>query len=337
MSVILRPLGENEPGMMNIGKTAVKIFIFGLGLPLAVGMACSNGSQPSTTAAPETTESVTGLSDRPDFVPLITGPESPDGLQAILGTGDLAVGVNRLGFVLTTPKGFVIDPVVTVSTIYYANGDEGKIKQDNLQARLRLWPSGTRGLYVTQVNFDRPGKWGINIRTDRPGGSVLQAELFFQVADRASAPSVGALAPKSINKTLHDVDSIADLTTGSLHDPELYQITIAQAVSSGNPTVVVFASPAFCSNAVCGPQTEVLQKLKDKYRERANFIHVDFYDNPQEIQGDLDRARLSPLVKEWRLPSIEWTFVVDREGVITGRFEGFATFAEVEAILLDSL
>jgi len=322
---------------MNIGKTAVKIFILGLGIPLAVGIACSNGSQPSTPAAPETAESVTGLSDRPDLDPLITGPESPDGLKAILGTGDLAVGVNRLGFVLTTPKGFVTDPVVTVSTIYYANDDEGKIKQDNLLARLRLWPSGTRGLYVTQVNFDRPGEWGINIRTNRPGAFVLQAELFFQVTDKASAPSVGALAPKSINKTLHDVDSIADLTTGSLGDPELYQTTISQAVSSGNPTVVVFASPAFCSNAVCGPQVEVLQELKDKYREGANFIHVDFYDNPQEIQGDLDRARLSPSVREWRLPSIEWTFVVDREGVIIGRFEGFATFAEVEATLLGSL
>ena len=142
---------------------------------------------------------------------------------------------------------------------------------------------------------------------------MLQAELFFQVADRASAPSVGALVPKSINKTLHDVDSIADLTTGSLRDPELYEITISQAVSSGNPTVIVFASPAFCSNAVCGPQTEVLQELKDKYREHANFIHVDFYDNPQEIQGDLDRARLSPLVKEWRLPSSGWTLVGDTE------------------------
>ena len=322
---------------MNIGGTAVKIVILGLGIPFAVGMACSDGSQLSTQAAQETTGSVTGLSHRPDFEPLITGPKSAEGLQAILGTADLEVGANRLGFVLTSPTGFVTDPVVRVSTIYYEYNDEGRIIRDNLEARLRLWPYGTRGLYVTQVNFDRPGKWGIHIRTDRPRGSALQAELFFEVADKASAPSVGTLAPKSINKTVNDVDSIADLTTGSMGDPELYQTTISQAISSGNPTVIVFASPAFCSNAVCGPQVEVLQELKDKYRERANFVHVDFYDNPQEIQGDLNRARLSPTVKEWRLPSIEWTFVVDRKGVITGRFEGFATFDEVEATLLESL
>ena len=32
---------------------------------------------------------------------------------------------------------------------------------------------------------------------------------------------------------------------------------------------------------------EVLRQLKDKYKGLANFIHVDFYENPDEIQGDL--------------------------------------------------
>jgi peroxiredoxin len=125
--------------------------------------------------------------------------------------------------------------------------------------------------------------------------------------------------------------------TGSLQDPDLYQTTIEQAVVSGEPTVVVFASPAFCTNAVCGPQIEVLQQLKAKYRGQANFIHVDFYDNPEEIQGDLDRARISPVVLEWRLPSIEWTFVIDRQGAITARFEAFATLDEVEEAFLEAL
>ena len=104
-------------------------------------------------------------------------------------------------------------------------------------------------------------------------------------------------------------------------------------MDSGLPSVVVMASPAFCTNAVCGPQVEVLRQLKDTYSGRANFIHVDIYDNPHEIQGDLDRAVISPTVLEWSLPSTEWSFVIDPSGVISGRFESFATFDELEAAL----
>ena len=123
------------------------------------------------------------------------------------------------------------------------------------------------------------------------------------------------------------------MTTGSLQDPDLYQVSLDRAIANEKPTVVVFASPAFCQNAVCGPQVDVLQELKNSYKSDANFVHVDFYDNPQEIQGDLDRAVISPAVREWRLPSIEWTFVIDKQGIVTARFEGFATFDEVNGAL----
>ena len=130
-------------------------------------------------------------------------------------------------------------------------------------------------------------------------GSSRQVQLYFEVMEAASAISVGSPAVRSRNKTRDDVQSLSELTTGSLHDPDLYQMTVADAVTSGLPTVIVVASPAFCTNAVCGPQVEVLQELKNKFKGQANFIHVDFYDNPQEIQGDLSTARLSPIVAEW--------------------------------------
>ena len=65
----------------------------------------------------------------------------------------------------------------------------------------------------------------------------------------------------------------------------------------------------------------------------ANFVHVDYYDNPHEIQGDLSEARISPIVLEWQLPSIEWTFVIDAHGIITARFEGFVNYDELDLSL----
>ena len=272
----------------------------------------------------------------PPLEPLIEGPVSPDGLRAVLGTGDLGVGTHRVGFVLTGPEGFVTTPALEVSSRYLGPGSDGKAAE-TVVAEFHAWPYAGRGLYTTRLTFDRAGSWTIDIAMERPDGSVQTAELPFQVAEATSAPAVGSPAVESANRTIRDVDTLAELTTGSLQDPDLYQTTIADAVTSGIPTVVVMASPAFCTNAVCGPQLEVLQELKNAYRGRANFIHVDFYDNPHEIQGDLERARLSPTVREWRLPSIEWTYVIDAHGIVSARFEAFATLEEVEKALLQLL
>ena len=313
---------------------------------LAVLLAACGGQEPAeppadggaaqveTEAAPDESAAMEEAV-RPDHEPLITGPRSEDGLQAILGTGDLGVGVNRVGFVLTSPDGIVTDRVTVTSS--YAGAEGGGGVSETAEMVFQPWPYGTRGLHTGELTFGQAGPWKLDISAAAPDGSVSRAELAFEVAEATAAPANGAPAPLSKSKTADDVASLDEITTGSLQDADLYQVSLDEAVRSGMPTVVVFASPAFCTNAVCGPQVEVLTQLKDKYSGRANFVHVDFYDNPAEIQGDLDKGVISPTVIEWGLPSIEWTFVIDREGIVATRFEAFATLEEVEAALLDAL
>ncbi len=291
----------------------------------AGGSNLSSASAADPMAAP--------VADRPDRVPLIKGPVSPAGYRAILGTGDLGVGPNRVGFVLTSRTGFVTDPSVLIVSRYVSDAGVADKAVQTAKAELHRWPYGNRGLYTADLDFDRDGKWAVDISIDVKDGTKATAHLEFDVARATSAPRPGDVASRSVNKTVADVQSLDQITTGSLQDPELYSTTIAQAVTSGSPTVIVMASPAFCTNEVCGPQVDVLQELKNNYRGEAHFIHVDFYDNPDEIQGDLDKARISPVVREWGLPSIEWTFVVDKKGRIAARFEGFATYPEVESAL----
>ena len=206
-------------------------------------------------------------------------------------------------------------------------------------AVFRPWPYGTRGLYTTTLDFHAAGDWALraSVLDLAATGDGDAAEIFFEVARTPHAPATGQTAVASDSKTLADVPGFEQITTGSLHDGDLYQVSIADAVASGRPAVIVFASPAFCTNAVCGPQVDVLKELKDKYRGRANFIHVDYFDNPDEIQGDLDRAIVSPTVLEWNLPSTEWSFVLDDTGLVAARFEAFATLEELEEALLDVL
>ena len=307
------------------------------GLVIAA-VACSSGEEPAGRRAPDAEDvQPDGAQERPDEISLIKGPVSPDGSQIIFATSDLGVGENRVGLVLTSADGLIREPAASVSAYYYPDESSARELRQTALAVFRLWPYGTRGLYTTRLTFDAPGRWGVEVTVLDTDGPSRQAQLFFEVMDTASAPSVGSPAIRSKNKTLDDVERISQLTTGSLQDAELYHITLDGAVTTGLPTVVVMASPAFCTNAVCGPQVEVLQKLKDRYKGQANFIHVDFYDNPEEIQGDLSSARLSPTVIEWGLPSTEWSFVIDRNGIISARFESFATLEELEQALREVL
>ena len=164
----------------------------------------------------------------------------------------------------------------------------------------------------------------------RPGTGFDDVTTTVQVKEESSTPAIGSSAPPSVNKTGRDVETLDHLTTSPTPDVDLYGMTIRDALSSGIPLVVSFATPAFCQTATCGPQVEVLSKVKDRYRGRANFIHVEVFDNPHEIEGDLSRAHPVPSVEEWGLPTEPWTFIVDGDGTVAAKFEAFATAEEIE-------
>ena len=245
-------------------------------------------------------------------------------------SSDLGVGPNRLVFfLLDSDSNPVKTPEAEVSIYYPAGSSEGEPKEVT-RARFRQWPLGELGVYTAQVNFEQPGGWSFRVAFNRPDGSTVSALGSFAVKDSSATPAIGSPAPPSRNKTGRDVSSLDKLTTARPPDPELYIMTIAEAISSGKPLVVVFGTPAFCETATCGPQVKVVEGIKDKYKDRVNFIHVEIWDNPHLILGDLSRARSVPAVEEWGIPSEPWTFIVDSEGRIAAKFEAFTTGEEIE-------
>jgi hypothetical protein len=270
--------------------------------------------------------------------PVYDDPAS--GLRVIFGTPDLGVGTHRVAFALTNPaEGLVRLPIVRAASYYYPRGASGPREGPVEQATARFFefPFGTRGIYSTELALDRPGDWGLELTLPQADGGTRTTTFLFPVAQRTSAPAVGDPAPASASRTLDDAGSLAELTTSYEPDPALYGLSIADAIAEARPFVVVFASPAFCTNALCGPQVEVLSDLAARHGERANFLHVDLYENPHEIQGDLDRAVRTPVLEEWGIHTDEWTFVVDAEGRVAGRFEAFVTEKELEQTLLSVL
>ena len=318
---------------------------------VVVVVACST-AEPTPTPVPTVAPTATSV---PTEEPEVEArPESGGGLQEpeqewvvrrddeevnlILATPDLAPGTRRFAMVLTDKSGIVAFPIVKVESFKYPDGVEALDNRDGpieaTRARYYPFPYGTRGIHVTELTFDETGTWGVEASIPRPDGSVATVEVIMEVAERTLSVDLGEVPPLSMSRTINDVAHVSELTTGSSRYEDLYQVSVAEALQNGKPTVVVFASPAFCTNAVCGPQVEVLNNLSNAYPGRADYIHIDLFTNPQEIQGDLSRAMPSPLLKEWGLVSQEWTFVMDGDGKVTGRFENFVPEEELEVAVV---
>ena len=272
--------------------------------------------------------------------PISTTTPAANELSGILATTDLSLGPNRVSFLVVGPNALITVPQVTVTSTYLPADGSPPIVKEEVTAPFYLWPYGTRGSYVSQLTFDQPGEWELAVTVQDVDGFVGTSRIPLKVKETSTTPALGSLPPMNANKTVADVTSLSQLTTWSSPDPELYQMTISQAANGQSPSLVVFASPALCTSPTCGPQVETVWELKERYKDQASFIHVEVYANPDEIMGDLSVARYSPVVEAWGLTDIEnyfnesWVFILDREGRIALKYQGFASVEELEQDLL---
>ncbi len=251
-----------------------------------------------------------------------TAPIAP-----VIAASELVVGVNRLPFGLLQGGVPLNDPNLSlgVTLFYVGPGGDRATPVATTQAVYRGQGLPV-GLYVAYANLDRPGGWEAEITIPQTGGSQV-SRIRLDVSERAFAPMVGDKAIPSRNLTAADVPSLDQLTSDPRPDPDFYQMTIADALASGKPFVVSFATPGYCQTAVCAPNMAVLKQLKSEFGDRVNFLHVEVY--PYPFGESFQQARLVPAMQEWQLRTEPWTFLVDGEGVIQARYEGGITFDEL--------
>ncbi len=292
------------------------------------------GHQPTAPPAPTGDSAAQSAPADTGYTPDREGDE----LNVILATTVLETGPQARGLPADHPD----RSGQGLQRVHYAGVRAGQRRRQTISTRFNEWPYGTRGTFAAAVDFDRPGAWRLDITAEGPDATGWAVQEF-EVLEQSPVPALGSVSPLSENKTLPSFGDLALITTDYSPDESLYQVTVREAVESPLPAVVVFASPAFCTTATCGPQVDTVSELRVKYDGQAHFIHVELYDNPDEIQGDLTRARIAPTVDEWGLTQLphwfneSWTFVLDADGRVLERFEGFATFTEIEESLTETL
>ena len=249
-----------------------------------------------------------------------------EGAFAILATSDVGVGADRVLAAVTAPDGDrLASPDVAVTLRTYPDGDETAVQT---VPGTFLWAiPDVSGLYRATFTFDRPGVWWVEV--DPEGGDPLEPVPMNVFAD-PRAPGVGDRAPMSESATLADTP-LDVITSDPEPEPAFYEMTIADAVTSGRPSVIVFATPQFCQTAICGPTLERIRDMAPDFPD-VDFVHVEVFDL-ELANGDPPELVPVPAVVEWGLPTEPWIFVVDRDGIVVGRFEGLVTADEIAATL----
>ena len=195
-----------------------------------------------------------------------------------------------------------------------------------------------QGLYHVPVTFDAEGDWGMQLDVALPAG-VVGARAIFSVLPYGSTPAIGAPAPASVTPTATTPAGIAAISTDPSPDPDFYRTSIADSITSGMPTYVVFSTPKFCTSRTCGPTLDIVKDVAAGYAGRVNFIHVE----PYQLQGDgqglepvLDAKGQLQVVQaaiDYGLPTEPYQFLIDASGHIAAKFEGIASADEIRAAL----
>ena len=261
------------------------------------------------------------------------GPE----YAAVVITTDMAVGSERLAFgVLTRDGGPLEADHAVVRTFYLPDNTEERQARQILEAEFLPWPT-VAGVFVAHPEFDVAGTWELEAQLTIADGTEVMASSAFPVKESSATPAIGAPAPASITLKASDVEDLSHITTSPEPDPDLYAVSIQEAVAESRPFVVLFATPAYCVSFTCGPQVAELSTLRDEYVGRANFIHVEVFNDPHLIEGGRPTGGLVDAVQEWGLPTEPWTFVVDGEGIVRAKFEQYTPAAVIESALLETL
>lgn len=240
-------------------------------------------------------------------------PESEERITPLITTAELAVGPNRFAFGLLKGQA-LLDGANVVVRVYDIGAAQARLAGEaeapyyslhaikrgqtvhrHADGKRHVHGADTdaRGLYVTSLAFARPGPWGVELLVREEARAPEAVRFTVAVLDAPQTPAVGSPAPH-------------------------------RGRGDGRPQLIVFATPQFCATRMCGPVLDVVQTLRPAYGKRMVFTH-------QEIWEDFASQRAHPAVEEWGLRTEPWIFVLDRDGIVRGRFEGLVTVRELEA------
>jgi hypothetical protein len=327
--------------MPRVTRSAPRLLVVLLALvvpaALVAGCGSSDGDSPnSTPAQPQptaTAEDFPSAQGRtlPDIV-----NNMPSGPNLAPSVSLLEKGTNRVGFALFDNAGKQLSGAGVALYIgatdgssargpFLARAESLKVSPQFESKQTATDPDAARGVYVADVPFRKNGKYAVLAVAKLDGRLVATSPIAVQVGGKKVVPpGVGEKAPVIHTLTPADVaGDVSKIDTRIPPAPSLLKDDFADVVGK-KPVVITFATPQLCQSRVCGPVVDVVDEVQAKVGDKVSFIHQEVYQDNTINKG------LRPQLVTYRLQTEPWTFVIDKHGVISTRFEGAFSPGELE-------
>jgi hypothetical protein len=247
----------------------------------------------------------------------------------------LRVGENRIGFALfdVSRKQVAPDGVALYVARPDGRGLRGpfEARRESLRVRPQFQSRQTQAdldevdeFWVADVPFPRGGRYVVTALARLDDRLVATSQFEMTAGREGGPPDVGDRAVRVSTDTPEDVGGdLSAIDTRLPALPELHRTDFADVLGR-RPVVLAFATPQLCQTRVCGPVVDVVAEVRSE-TDGVEFIAQEIYNDNELRKG------FRPQVGRWRLPTEPWTFVIDRDGRISERFEGAVSVRELEA------
>lgn len=302
-------------------------------LTLLLFAGCGGGSDDQSRSAPAAAEFPSAKGKT--IGDLLRDPEAkPSKLVIAPATQTFDVGENRYAFGVFTRGQEQIDDADVA--LYFAKDGKAPVtgplpaQVTSLETKPAYRATGAGGpteattVYVVpKVDFDRKGPWMVVAMLKGENGLEVSRVPSPVVGEFPRVPEDGEKAPVIHTPTAAEVGGdLAKIDTRVPPD-QMHEVDFADVVGK-KPVVLVFATPALCQTRVCGPVVDVAQQVADSYKGKADFIHMEIWNDNDIGKGP------RPQVEAFNLESEPWAFLIDRNGIVRDRIEGAFGVSELE-------
>jgi hypothetical protein len=255
-------------------------------------------------------------------VPPVANAKKQLNLLETTDPSQMVSGVDqRVAFVLRGQQDFVRpDGPVTLS---FGPGNAPDHLGPPIQAVIHTDAGPAPDYVTTTYRFPTPGDY--YVRATYKGQSA-DAPLAGIIDPSASqVPIAGARIISTATPTVDNHRGVDPICTRKPACP-WHDLSLDTALTQPLPVAVLFATPALCQTATCGPVLEQLLTLKTQFEGKVRFIH-------SEIYTDGTAKTLAPAVQAYHLQSEPFLFMAGSNGVVRTRIDGLYGHSEVLAAL----
>lgn len=193
-----------------------------------------------------------------------------------------------------------------------------------------------RGFYAAEVEFPADGQWLVLAEIERNGTTEIAAHTV-QVGRRNGMPIPGERAPRVHTPTPDSARGVDPICTMVPEPCGMHRRSLRDLIDAKQKTVVIIATPAYCTSKLCGPEVEILDSLRADAKG-ISFVHIELLanDDPDTVQRT---SPLSPAAIAFATSEEPAVYSILPDGRILDRVLGpgdEATFRDVIARLADA-